>query len=481
MASTATDDSGLITLGEIVGAIRRQWRIVAGFAAVGVLAAAAMVLTSPASYTATSELVIDPITTDPFAANSRPVDAVNPITERSVLLGSSVAEAVISRLKLDTTPSDLLSRVEAVNPDGSLTLVVTATASTDKKAQALADGFSQTYLDQRSAMADKSIAGVVQNIDAELAKTQEELAAAIASGVGLVPTSFQAQQVEAQVSTLRTRVATLEERRTQLVSASTTPGRITLKADLPTSPSGLPSTVLGLGVFMVFTSIGLVAAVIYDRRGGRLRDLSGIQAVTHGATVDIALDSESVLEESISTAALDMVSNAATTSSALLCSITRTAPTLAADRLVLSLVASGRKVLVVWTGERADLPEKRVKWPVLEQMCSGDLDTLSEDERTDLWVVPDTGVGSAALARDDAAVAIHKWATTSGFGALLVVSPSPQFQPAVAGFARYVEYVMLTSVGQPRRSQLAGAVAALTRNGVGVDRVLVTPSEDDAQ
>ncbi|MGI9577129.1 MAG: hypothetical protein ACR2OH_02910, partial [Microthrixaceae bacterium] len=290
---------------------------------------------------------------------------------------------------------------------------------------------------------------------------------------------FQAQQVEAQIATLRTRLGTLESRRTDLVSASTAPGRITRDADLPTAAGGLPPIALGAGVFVFFLSGGAVLALLYDRRGGTVKDLTGIEAVSPGSDVRIIRGDRDDFEEAVGALALKIADSGAEPVMAGIASVDSHAPSAATQDLVTALVSTGRRVLIIWTGARSAIPEGRDRWPVLEQLCDGTLAPLGEtDERSDVWVVPESGAGATALARDDAPIDVRTWADKCGFDAVLVASPSPRLQPAVAGFSRYLDHVTLTSSGLPGRSDLAGAVSSLSTYGVTGDVVMVDRVSD---
>lgn len=478
MTSDISGDQALITLGEIAGAIRRQWKIILVFVLLGLLAAALVIGRSGSFYTAESQLVIDPITTDPFAANSRPIDAVSPTTERSVLLGSAVATEVIKRLNLDTTPSDLLSRVTAENPEGSLTLSVSASAASAERAQQLADTFAEVYLEQRGGNASNSIDSVVDEIDKELAATGQQLADLSASSADLPPLSFEAQQAEAQISTLRSRIASLETRRTDLLSAQRTPGRITRDADLPQSPDGLPPLVLGAGIVLVFGTLGVVVAIAFDRRKGLIHDVSVLEAGAPSARVHLATSKEDV-SAAVGAIAFDVDLLPSKPPTVLMSSIDREGSRQLTDELASAFSRSGRRVLGIWTGDRLRRPTGGLLAEGLERVCDGSAYQLSPADlrrQGPLWLIPAAGAGSAALARDDVVSRVSEWATANHFDIVLVSTLSPRLQPAVASFARRVDEVVLGTEGLPHREALSSALTVLGSAGVAVRHLVVDAS-----
>jgi hypothetical protein len=471
----ATADQTLITFGEVVGALRRRWRVLVVFALLGVVLGLFVAQRGPGLYTAESQLVIEPITTDPFAANSRPIDAVSPATERSVLLGSTVASEVIRRLNLSTDVTDLLSRVSAENPEGSLTLRVSASASTPERAKALADTFAAVYLDQRAANAQTAIDALVEGIDTELGTASTELAEAISRASGVEPLSFEAQQIEAQISSLRARIASLEARRTELLSARTSPGRITREADLPTAPDGLPPLAKGLGVLLAASAAGVAAALLLDRRGGVLRDRSALEAATGGARVRILEDAEQV-RSAVGTVVFDADLVPSKPPIVLLTDVGATPHASLTDELAYAFAASGKRPLVVWTGDRQHRPNGQFVETSLEDICDGAPPLAPSDERRagPAWITPASGAGAAALARETAARRIGEWALASGYDVVVVATPSPRHQPAVASLARRVDEVAVVAKGLPLRESLVATMELLEAAGVAAHRLLVT-------
>lgn len=426
---------------------------------------------SGSSYTSEAQLVIDPITTDPFAANSRPVDAVNPVTERNVLRGSDVADAVIERLGLDTTSSDLLGRVEVENPEGSLALRVSVTASSPERAKEVADTFAAVYLEQRSANATDSINKVIQSIDAELATTNQGLATAINDAAAVDPGSFAGQQAQAQIATLRTRITSLEERRTALLTTSTSPGRITREADLPSSPDGIPPIVLLVGVLVAMTTVGCVVAFALDRRGGKVKDRSAFEALAPGAAIDLVRNHDE-LDAAVGSIALATQSRHGRPSLSLFCSESSQAAFGLTSAIVRGLGNSGLKAVVLWTGAD-DLPDSVKVRDDLEWLCSGEMHPIDSASNRVVWIVPAGRGGSAALAREKSAANISRWATQSGFDIVLIATPSPRLQPASAQAARWADDVTLLVEHAPTRRDLTGVTSTLNSMGVVLERVIV--------
>jgi capsular polysaccharide biosynthesis protein len=465
------DGAGFITLGELTGGLRRKWYVVAAAAALGVLLGGGLVAKSSAKYTSEAQLIVNPITTDPFAANSRPVDAVNPETERSVIRGSDVAQAVIDQLDLDTTPSNLLDRVTVENPEGSLSLRVSVQASSPERAQELANAFAATYLAQRSEKATDTIDQLVADIDAEIQTTQERLTEVIANSATVDGSTFAGQQVEAELSSLRTRIASLEERRTELLTTSTSPGRITREADLPGSGDGLPSIVLFAGAVALTTTLGAVLALLLDRRGGRVKDATALEVLGHGARVEIVRD-RTDLEGAVGSTILAVQNSTREPVLLLSCSVDKDGSLSLTDELARGLSAAGLPTVVMWTGEGSP-PEGDVVREDLERLCHGELGPLDASGDPLMWIVPANRSGVSTLAREDLPSNVTDWAVKSGYEVVLISTPSPWLQPAVAGLARRVDDVNLLVDGFPRRSDLASTVDALNSAGVGVRRMIV--------
>ena len=254
---------------EVGGAVRRHAGLVATFVALGVLAGAAVWWWSSPSYSATSVVTLQAITSDPYAGNTRPADLVNTASEADLLRSTAVAADVRSRLGLRRTSTELLDQVEVAVPADSLSLQVTATDAEPLVAQRLADAFAASYLDRRQATARRSVDRQLAAVDARLVEQRRVLTNAVTVQQTTPPTSPEHASAVADADLARSRIDALEAERAQLTAVDTTPGEVAVAAARPLRPSGVPGWLQALGAGLLVALVGVLLAYWVDSSSAR--------------------------------------------------------------------------------------------------------------------------------------------------------------------------------------------------------------------
>jgi Mrp family chromosome partitioning ATPase/capsular polysaccharide biosynthesis protein len=132
-----------------VRTIRERWRVVVGCVALALIGAGIYVALAPKVYEATSQLLVTPVEpSDPttiglglIATSNDPGRDV--ATAASLVTTVEIAGSVIAATRLSETPRKLLAKVSAVPLANTSLVSITASASTPRRAQAIANGFAQ--------------------------------------------------------------------------------------------------------------------------------------------------------------------------------------------------------------------------------------------------------------------------------------------------------------------------------------------------
>ena len=254
---------------EVGGAVRRHAGLVATFVALGVLAGAAVWWWSSPTYSATTVVTLQAITSDPYAGNSRPADLVNTASEADLLRSTAVAADVRSRLGLRRTSTELLDQVEVAVPTDSLSLQVTATDAQPLVAQRLADAFAASYLDRRQATARRAVDRQLAAVDARLTEQRRVLTNAVTVQQTTPPTSPEHAAAVADADLARSRIDALEAGRAQLTAVDTTPGEVAVAAARPLHPAGVPAWLQALGAGLLVALVGVLLAYWVDPSSAR--------------------------------------------------------------------------------------------------------------------------------------------------------------------------------------------------------------------
>ena len=254
---------------EVGGAVRRHAGLVATFVALGVLAGAAVWWWSSPTYSATTVVTLQAITSDPYAGNTRPADLVNTASEADLLRSTAVAADVRSRLGLRRTSTELLDQVEVAVPTDSLSLQVTATDAQPLVAQRLADAFAASYLDRRQATARRAVDRQLAAVDARLTEQRRVLTNAVTVQQTTPPTSPEHAAAVADADLARSRIDALEAGRAQLTAVDTTPGEVAVAAARPLHPAGVPAWLQALGAGLLVALVGVLLAYWVDPSSAR--------------------------------------------------------------------------------------------------------------------------------------------------------------------------------------------------------------------
>ncbi len=127
-----------MTLGQLMRDVRSRWALVVLGSAVGALASAALVLTTPTAYEATAQLYVTSTARTPEGELPAEAAAVTQRVRSYATLATSeqVLAGVVERLRLPTTSTELAARVRASAEPGTVLIDVTAR---DASAQAATD------------------------------------------------------------------------------------------------------------------------------------------------------------------------------------------------------------------------------------------------------------------------------------------------------------------------------------------------------
>jgi hypothetical protein len=251
----------LVSLHFVRSALRRRWLVCVLFAVVGLVAAAAFLVTSPQAHIAKTVLVLSH---DPEIDPSRAMS-----TDVSVLGTRTVATKTIASLGLTMAPDEFLKSVR-VEPVSSELMSITLTAPTDAEAIRRLATLTTIYLDfrgeQLTLQSNVLVTGMQQRIEklqgeiAALSRRIEQLAGSSASSDStLSDTIAQRAYIQGQVDTLRQSVEDATLRNASVVASSrvidppaTDAGGLKRRIVLTLASGLIGGAALGCGIVLFF-------------------------------------------------------------------------------------------------------------------------------------------------------------------------------------------------------------------------------------
>lgn len=263
-------NAGTVTLGDFFGVLRRHLLIVALGLLLGILAALALLSIATPVYDAQSAIKVAPVvvTGDTGAAKD-----ISTITESRIVTSTAVAQLAAKRLGYVGGATTLLKHVSTSSPLNSQLIYVNFSAGSASRAADGANAFAASYLDYRRSAAENKLLKQADALTRQVAGLRGQVARLSPKGDG-----------PATKTALRNQIATLN---TALYSAQTTvvvPGDIVGTAAVPSDPSSPRKVLYLVGGVLFGLLLGVLAAIIRDRRDDRVHGVTDFQTAT-GAPV----------------------------------------------------------------------------------------------------------------------------------------------------------------------------------------------------
>ncbi len=159
----------------VVTAARQRWTWVVGATLIGLALGLVTGGLLARSYSASSTVTINPITSTLFATGPL-AQQVNTATEAEVMASGQVRALAAETLADGTTPQELGRALTVSIPTESLALTATTTASSGDESARRADAVTDAYLAYRRAQADAQVKIFLGKVDERIAQLEKALA-----------------------------------------------------------------------------------------------------------------------------------------------------------------------------------------------------------------------------------------------------------------------------------------------------------------
>jgi len=263
--NAVSTDSHTVELGRFGLAIWRRWRVIALCVAALFVLGCAWLVVAPTSATATAEVNVNVISTDPFSAQRTSSDLLDPATERQLLRSSEVLDRTAEKLGDGATARSVRSGLEAEMVAGSTVMRISWTGKDGKRAQEVADTLAGEYLAYRTELAGD--------------RQEEALAPLLEQRDSL---KAQLQQAKSGRTALVNELNLVVSQITKVSSLATTGGTVLTPA-ADTSPTVRPRAMQVLPVALALgLLLGVVGVVLADIVRRRVYDASDVAAAGGG-------------------------------------------------------------------------------------------------------------------------------------------------------------------------------------------------------
>ena len=284
MAKHASDTSSM-ELSHYLTVLRRRRALVAGCLVGGVALAVGVIVGTPSSSTASTQVNLNVISSNAFG-NSRPdSDLVDPQTEQSMARSTTVTDKVAETLGGRWSRTEVRrSTTATLLPDGTV-LRIEFTAPSARVAAQGATLVAEEYLRYRSAIAQSRVDLAAEPLTARSAALRKRLGEENATIANTRVGSQERTAAELRAEELRAELAALSARSSELAAISTTGGEVITEADaeqVTISPNRALVLLSGsLGGLLA----GLVAAFVANILDRRVRDSYDVAGAGGGDVV----------------------------------------------------------------------------------------------------------------------------------------------------------------------------------------------------
>jgi capsular polysaccharide biosynthesis protein len=277
--------SSSVELSHYVRILRRRWWLVALVAMVGAVLAAAYVVVEPKSYTATSLVNVNVISSTPFSQARSESGLIDAQTEIQLAESSQVTSAAAKTLGGHQSPSQIAHATTVTMVPSSTAVKITYQAATAARAVQGADALAAAYLNYRGQLASTRINTIVRQLQKQQDSLERRFVAVNRAIATARPGSTQSVQAQSDRDALNVQLSTVLSQINQYSGVDTSGGTVVTDAAdhaVTVSPSSRTVVLSGAGAGLV---LGIVLTYLVASARRRLYDATDISAAGGGATV----------------------------------------------------------------------------------------------------------------------------------------------------------------------------------------------------
>ncbi len=226
---------------------------------------------SPATYTSTARVLVNPSAGNPFVptpSSVRQDEMTSLETEAQVMRSSEVLDQVVAAHP-EWKANQLQRGLSVLVPPNTQILQITYSSNDRATAHAVTQAVAETYLANRAQRFDELNAARIARVETRTATVVTDLKAATKSALqgSDAKRLFQSQLADA----LRDELVSLRAQRTALDNSETPTGDVIAPASAGSSAGGLTSMIMPVGGAVAGLALGCFVAVLLERFRGKIR------------------------------------------------------------------------------------------------------------------------------------------------------------------------------------------------------------------
>ncbi len=275
-------------LSDVLGALRRHWRVAAAAALVGMILGLIAGFVVPARYSATASVDVNPMNNHPLNTAADSSHAINMATEEELIRSHTVgrpAADLLRKHRLTTREVEEATSVET--PQDSQVVRISFVGSSPRQAADGANAVAKAYLQARHDRATKQIDQLEERVQKQVDTLQSLSAKATKSGSksGSPVPELVERSWRIQVDALGTKLA-------ELTTLDLDPGRIVDVAAVPRHRSTPGFVTLGIAGLFLGLVVGIPLALTRKEEDSRIENVDGLTLTEDQLVLDGTQDTD---------------------------------------------------------------------------------------------------------------------------------------------------------------------------------------------
>ena len=206
--------------------LRDRWRLLVAGAAIGALLSGGYLIAIGKTATATTDVNITVISTDPFSSSKNAAELIDATTESKIATSQAVATTASEEVGGAVTAAQLRRGVAAELVSEATVMRISYANADPELARAGADAVAAAYLDYRETMAQRRLTKMYDNLEGRLTELRDELVAVNARSADAASGSPEANQAASDRDLITSEINSLLESKNALDTVDTSGGSI---------------------------------------------------------------------------------------------------------------------------------------------------------------------------------------------------------------------------------------------------------------
>ncbi|WP_164479107.1 hypothetical protein [Nakamurella antarctica] len=274
------DERNEVRVGEYAAILSSRWRVLAVLFVAGIVVALGYLVFTPSAVTASTQVNVFVISTDPFNPSKSASGLLDGATEEQIATSYVVSSLAVQQMSTSRSIGEVRDHLEVTTVPAATVLQFNYTDSTAEQARSGADALAAAYLNFRATEAQGRVNTTVDAIDKRVAELRKSLTETNTRAGFAAPNSTRANQAASDRELATSEINSLLTQKSTLERIDTTGGSVlSLAAENAVVSAPNAATVLATGGIAGLI-LGVILAFVVNAVDRRLRSRRDVERAT---------------------------------------------------------------------------------------------------------------------------------------------------------------------------------------------------------